>query len=104
MYFACKPGELDEEILVDLSFAKFSLVSCNHLESNILQSRGIVEIPEDKKVAGPIYREAWAAALAGNVDEGKKKVAELRGELTELELPTNGIKAELVQVLMVCVK
>ena len=34
----------------------------------------------------------------------KKKVAELRGELTELELPTNGIKAELVQVLMVCVK
>ena len=29
----------------------------------------------------------------------KKKVVELRGELTELELPTNGIKAELVQVL-----
>ena len=28
----------------------------------------------------------------------KKKVAELRGELTELGLATNGIKADLVQV------
>ena len=34
----------------------------------------------------------------------KKKVAELRGELTELGLPTNGIKADLVQVQIKCVK
>ena len=33
----------------------------------------------------------------------KKKVAELRGELTELGLATNGIKADLVQEEKNCV-
>ena len=30
------------------------------------------------KVAGPVYRKAWAAALAGNVEDGKKLVSELK--------------------------
>ena len=32
----------------------------------------------------------------------KMKVAELRGQLTELGLATNGIKADLVQVRIIC--
>ena len=51
-HFTGKSWDLDEEILVDLSFAKCGPVSCNLLERSILQSCGIVEIPEDKKLKG----------------------------------------------------
>ena len=42
---------------------------------------------------GGVTRDARTASALN-----KKKVAELRGELSELGLPTNGIKADLVQV------
>ena len=38
----------------------------------------------DGKAAGPVYRRAWAAALAGNVEDGKKLVSELKS----LKVPT----------------
>lgn len=51
-------------------------------------------LPEDAKLAGPIYQDAWSVALAGNASETKKLISDLKS----LQVPERYLEPLEVQL------